>query len=303
MRQRKVKNEEEKIARYNHWIVEEPTDRKGRWSEAFDEACDGAALCSSTAGAGASMGEREKDAATPELYLEIGCGKGKFITEMARRHPDRRYVAVEGAGTVVLRALEKAAGVRATILEDDDVLADGDDDGRDERYEHVGRDERAEELIVGEPLNNIRFITDYVQTLGDIFEKGEIRGIYLNFSDPWPKERHAKRRLTHRKYLTEYRKILSPGSILEFKSDNDDLFQFSAQEFYDFGLEILELTDDLHGVLTGPLVPTVVTDQQGTPVKLPGPGEGAALSAQVTTEYEDRFTEAGKNVHYCRVRF
>lgn len=269
MRQRKVKNEEEKIARYNHWIVAEPTAMKGRWSEAFDEVA-------------------------PELYLEIGCGKGKFITEMARRHPDRRYVAVEGAGTVVLRALEKAAGVKATILEDDDDQVDGDGDERDERDE---------ELIVGEPLNNIRFITDYVQTLGDIFEPGEIRGIYLNFSDPWPKERHAKRRLTHRKYLTEYRKILSPGSILEFKSDNDDLFQFSAQEFYDFGLEILELTDDLHGVLTGPLSPTVVTDPQGTPVELPGPGEGAFLSAQVTTEYEDRFTEAGKNVHYCKIRF
>ena len=261
MRQRKVKNEEEKIAQYSHWIAEDPAALKGRWWEAFQAA--------------APSDE------TSEIYMEIGCGKGKFITGMARMYPDRRFVAVEGAGTVVLRALEKAAGVKATILDEDED----------------------ENLVVGEPLDNIRFITDYVQTLGDIFERGEICGIYLNFSDPWPKERHAKRRLTHRKYLTEYKKILTPGSVLEFKSDNDDLFQFSAQEFYDFGLEILELTDDLHGVLMGPAPKTVVLDSEGREVVLPGPGEGAEASAQVTTEYEDRFTAMGKNIHYCKVRF
>lgn len=196
--------------------------------------------------------------------MEIGCGKGKFITGMAKKFPERNYIAVEGAGTVVLRALEKAGA---------------------------------------EELENVRFITDYINEMGDFFEQGEVRGIFLNFSDPWPKKAHAKRRLTHRRYLTEYKKVLTPGSILEFKSDNDGLFQFSVQEFYDFGLEILELTDDLHHVMEEVPVRTVVLDAEEKEVELPGPGEGAEASAQVTTEYEDRFTAMGKNIHYCRVRF
>jgi len=286
MRQRKVKNEEEKIARYGEWIVDDPARRKGRWAGAFPPVEISQGTSQETSRPALQEASR---LASRRLYLEIGCGKGKFITDLARRHPQNGYIAVEGAGTVVLRALEKAAGVRAT------AIGEGSDDG---------------DLIIGEPLRNIRFLTDYVQTLGDIFAPGEIQGIYLNFSDPWPKERHAKRRLTHRKYLTEYRKILSPGSTLEFKTDNDELFAFSVQEFYDFGLEILELTDDLHGVGdnlhgvgSGLLCPTRILDGDGCEVSVPGPGEGAAASAEVTTEYEDRFTAVGKNVHYCKVRF
>ena len=81
------------------------------------------------------------------------------------------------------------------------------------------------------------------------------------------------------------------------------MFQFSVQEFYDFGLEILEMTDDLHNVMEEVPVRSVVLDADENEVELPGPGEGAAASAQVTTEYEDRFTAMGKNIHYCRVRF
>ena len=265
MRQRKVKNEEEKIAQYDHWIVEDPAALKGRWKEAFGEP-------------------------HPELYMEIGCGKGKFVTGLARKYPERNFLAVEGAGTVVLRALEKAAGVKATILDE-------------EAAEDNGIIDSPEDLVVSEPLENIRFITDYINEMEDFFEQGEVRGIYLNFSDPWPKKAHAKRRLTHRRYLAEYKKVLAPGSILEFKSDNDGLFQFSVQEFYDFGLEILEMTDDLHNVMEEVPVRSVVLDADENEVELPGPGEGAAASAQVTTEYEDRFTAMGKNIHYCRVRF
>lgn len=263
MRQRKVKNEEEKIAQYGDWIVKHPSELKGRWKEAF----------SSTKTAHEPVGQ---------LYLEIGCGKGRFITQMARRHPQNGYIAVEGAKTVVLRALEKAAGVKATV---------------------IGKEREDNSLAVGEPLYNIRFLTDYLQTMDDLFSPGEIQGIYLNFSDPWPKERHAKRRLTHRKYLREYRKILAPGSTLEFKTDNDELFAFSVQEFYNFGLEILELTDDLHQVGRLSHCPTKISEEDGREAAIPGPKEGAAASAKVTTEYEERFTAVGKNVHYCRVRF
>ncbi len=272
MRQRKVKNEEEKIARYAAWIAAEPAKNKGRWAQDFP-----------------------METPPAKLYLEIGCGKGKFITHMARENPRWGYIAVEGAGTVVLRALEKAAGVNATVLEDGAGMADGSGAETDGG--------KAGARAIGEPLYNLRFITDYVQTLGDIFLPGEISGIYLNFSDPWPKERHGKRRLTHRKYLAEYRKILKPGSTLEFKSDNDDLFAFSVQEFYDFGLEILELTDDLHGVLKEPACSTKIFDGDGREVVVPAAGEGAFASALATTEYEDRFTAEGKNIHYCKVKF
>ncbi len=264
MRQRKVKNEEEKIAQYADWILEEPQGWKGRWEQAY--AGKRPAVKPLDANSRAAINIPETDnrlAAEPfeaGIYLEIGCGKGNFITTMARRFPQRQFLAVEGAKTVVLRALEKAAG--------------------------------------GEPLGNIRFITAYVQTLSDLFEPGEVRGIYLNFSDPWPKERHAKRRLTHRRYLEEYRKIITPGGFLEFKTDNDALFDFSLREFQDFGLRISEATDDLHklGNLCGRPRPA---EQYG----LPGPGEGAGLSAGVVTEYEGRFSAMRKNIHYCRVEF
>lgn len=209
MRQRKVKNEEERIAKHHQYLAEEPTALKGHWKELFQNDHD--------------------------IYIEVGCGKGQFIMTLAEQNPDRNYIAIEGRGSIILRALEKATT---------------------------------------EGLQNLVFIKEYVKNIEDYFAEGELSGVYLNFSDPWPKDRHAKRRLTHSRYLEAYRKILKPKHCIEFKTDNDDLFAFALEEFYANGLRISEKTTDLHST------------------ELP--------AKNVTTEYEDKFRAAGKNINYCK---
>lgn len=170
-----------------------------------------------------------------EIYLELGCGKGQFSSRQAKEHPDRNYIAVEGHETVVLRALEKA--------------------------------EAAE-------IQNIKFVLQYIQDITEFFEEGELAGIYLNFSDPWPKERHAKRRLTHTRYLKGYEKVVKSGGFVEFKTDNDGLFEFSMEEIEANGYEVTEFSRDLH------------TTQ--------------FESKNFTTEYEEKFKALGKNINYVK---
>jgi tRNA (guanine-N7-)-methyltransferase len=156
---------------------------------------------------------------------------------LAEQNPDRNYIAVEGRGSIILRALEKAA-----------------QEGR----------------------TNIVFLKEYIRDACEYFEEDELTGIYLNFSDPWPKDRHAKRRLTHGRYLEGYRQILKEGGCVEFKTDNDDMFDFALHEFAESGMTLLESTADLHS-----------TD----------------LAARLTTtEYEDKFRVVGKKINYCKVQ-
>ena len=144
MRQRNIKNLSERIEQNSRLLIEEPGDCKGRWAEIFGNG--------------------------NPIYLEIGCGKGNFITKHAFAEPDCNFIACEGQMSVVLRALEKAE-------------ASGS--------------------------GNLRVFIDFVNDLEDYFEVGELSGIYLNFSDPWPKARHAKRRLTYRGRLQNYKKVLN----------------------------------------------------------------------------------------------
>jgi len=186
-------------------------DRKGKWQQVFQNE--------------------------NEMFAEFGCGRGKFILTMAEQHPERNYVAFEGKGSIILRALEKA------MMKD---------------------------------LNNIVFVKNYMIDVNEYFEQNELFGIYLNFSDPWPKKRHAKRRLTHRRYLAGYQRIVKGGGCIEFKTDNNDLFSFTVNELAKSGMNVLESTDDLHG---------------------------AELEAKhVTTEYEERFHLKGKRIHYCKMQ-
>lgn len=211
MRQRKVKNEEEKLAEHQLFLIVEPYKQKGKWQELFGNEND--------------------------IYAEFGCGKGQFILTLAEQNPDRNYIAFEGSGTIVLRALQKA--------------------------EQRG-------------LKNIFFTKEYVRDVSEYFEEGELAGIYLNFSDPWPKDRHAKRRLTHGRYLEGYKQVLKMGGCIEFKTDNEQLYTFACLEFENCGMQLLEATEDLHG---------------------------SALPAKaVTTEYEDKFRTEGKKIKYCRVK-
>lgn len=142
-----------------------------------------------------------------EFRLEIGCGKGAFITALAARHPDIGFLAVEKVGDVILPAAEKtqAAG-----------------------------------------LSNVRFLNCDAEHLEKLFPAHSFSRVYLNFSDPWPKARHAKRRLTYRDSLVRIAAMLAPDGYIEFKTDNRALFDFSLEEFPAAGFTLRNITYDLH---------------------------------------------------------
>ncbi len=211
MRQRKIKNIEEKLSDYQSFIVSCPAEMKGHWKELWGN--------------------------DNPVYLEIGCGKGQFITEYARTHPHWNFIAIEGQESVVLRALQKA-----------------------ERLE----------------LPNVRFVLEYVRDIRDFFENEELAGLFLNFSDPWPKERHAKRRLTYGKRLLQYRQIVEKNGRIQFKTDNEGLFDFTLEQIEETGMEILEMSRDLHN--------------------------SQYAENNITTEYEDKFAKTGKNINYVTIK-
>ena len=169
------------------------------------------------------------------VHLEIGCGKGNFAVGMAKLHPDVNFVAMEKVADVCCVALEKA---------------------------FASRDERESD--------NLRFLIGDAKTLEENIPEGSLDCIYLNFSDPWPKSGHAKRRLTYRSFLSIYARALKPDGILRFKTDNVGLFDFSLEEFEAFGAEIIWQTRDLHN--------------------------SEKAEGNVMTEYEKNFSEKGFNI-------
>ena len=144
------------------------------------------------------------------LHLEIGTGKGRFIMQLAQEHPEINYIGIEKYSSVLLRCLEKQ-----------------------------------EEL----QLQNLIFIRGDAELINTFFTEGEIEKIYLNFSDPWPKERHARRRLPSSDYLRRYDRILAQGGTIEFKTDNRGLFDFAVDETAQSAFEIAQITYDLHNDL------------------------------------------------------
>lgn len=167
------------------------------------------------------------------IHIEIGMGKGQFIMKLAKEHPDINYIGIERYSSVLLRALQK---------------------------------------MEIEPLPNIRFLCMDASIITEVFDKEEVAKIYLNFSDPWPKERHAKRRLTSRQFFERYDKILAGNGVVEFKTDNDDLFAFSMEEVAEAGWTLDAHTFDLHH----------------DPVLNEG---------NVMTEYEEKFSSLGHPIH------
>jgi len=166
------------------------------------------------------------------IYVEIGMGKGQFIHTMAKEHPEINYVGVEKYSTVLLRAVQKM------------------------------------EL---EELPNLKFIRMDAEEIAEVFGPGEVAKIYLNFSDPWPKDRHAKRRLPSREFLARYDKILAKDGRIEFKTDNRPLFDFAVEELEPAGWKAEVLTYDLHA----------------DPVLMEG---------NVCTEYEEKFSAMGNPI-------
>ena len=250
MRQRKAKDLETRLARCSGYMV-------------YKDDGSLQAYCVGTTGAQtAGTGSAAAGAGTAgDLYVEIGCGKGQFIIKKAASDPDGRYLAIEGQETVILRAAEKAMCVS----------------GETDWPENVPGEERMEG--VSAKLDNLKFVNCFVEHMADFFEENQLTGVYLNFSDPWPKARHAKRRLTYHKRLTDYAWALKPGGFIEIKTDNDDLFEFTLEEIEGAGpmLRITEMTRDLHD----PDCPYA--------------------AKEITTEYEDKFAAKGKNINYVRV--
>lgn len=145
---------------------------------------------------------------TNPIHIEIGMGKGQFIMELARRNPDINYIGIEKYSSVLIRALEK----------------------------------REQE----QDITNLYFIRMDAEYIPDVFDANEVDRIYLNFSDPWPKDRHAKRRLTSTHFLGLYDKLLSPDGKVIFKTDNRELFDFSLEQIPEAGWTLESFTYDLH---------------------------------------------------------
>ena len=165
------------------------------------------------------------------IRIEVGMGKGKFIMELAEKNPDVNYVGIERYSSVLLRGLQKRAEME---------------------------------------LSNIYFMRIDAQELAEVFDEGEVDRIYLNFSDPWPKDRHAKRRLTSDRFLPIYDQIMKPDGIIEFKTDNQDLFKYSLESIPEAGWNVDAVTFDLHN--------------------------SALNEGNVMTEYEIKFSSEGNPI-------
>lgn len=208
MRLRNIPGADEYIANCEY-VINDPIDYKGCWREEIFSSIN-------------------------PIHIEIGMGKGQFITQMAANNPDINYLGIERYSSVLLRAATK---------------------------------------FEKEPLDNLRFLCVDAKKLTDIFDKNEIDRIYLNFSDPWPKDRHAKRRLTSPIFLELYSEIIREDGLLEFKTDNTNLFDYSIITINESSLwEMCNYTYDLHNE--------------------PSMNEG-----NIMTEYEEKFSCQGNPIH------
>ena len=166
------------------------------------------------------------------VQIEIGMGKGKFIHTMAKEHPEINYVGIEKYSSVLLRAIQK---------------------------------------MEQEELPNLKFLRMDAEDIAKVFGPGEVDKIYLNFSDPWPKDRHAKRRLPSRRFLEKFHKILVHDGEIEFKTDNRALFDFALEEVEAGGFSLVKHTFDLHN-------------------------DSEMMKGNIMTEYEERFSSIGNPI-------
>ncbi len=173
------------------------------------------------------------------IYIEVGMGKGQFMIGMAKQNPHLNFIGIEKFDSVMVRALEKV-------------------------------------LDAGE-LPNLKLLKIDAEDLTDIFAENEVEGVYLNFSDPWPKPRHAKRRLTHENFLTRYEQITVPNGYLRFKTDNRLLFEYSLVSVTGYGMKLEDVALDLH--------------------------QREALDWNIMTEYEEKFSAKGQPIYRLEAQF
>ncbi|MBQ7642001.1 MAG: tRNA (guanosine(46)-N7)-methyltransferase TrmB [Acholeplasmatales bacterium] len=213
MRLRKVKNAKERLeVNNNPFFISEPELNKGKWNEVFNN--------------------------TNPIHIEIGCGKGQFISTLAKLNPDINYIAIEKFDSVLLRCLEK---------------------------------------VIDSDLTNLKLCVMDAQMISNYFKQDEVKRIYLNFSDPWPKKHHAKRRLTSPLFLEQYKLILDKKGEIFFKTDNRGLFEYSLESISNNGFSISNISLDLHKDLE----------------KYPD---------NITTEFEDKWSKLGP-IYRLEARF
>ncbi|MBS4195074.1 tRNA (guanosine(46)-N7)-methyltransferase TrmB [Lederbergia citri] len=201
----------EKIENYPQYVIPNPAQYRGNWDALFKN--------------------------NQPVHIEVGTGKGRFVTEMAKANPDINYIGIELQESVIVAALDR--------------------------------------LIEAE-LPNVKLLNTNGEDLQEFFAKGDVERIYLNFSDPWPKNRHEKRRLTHDSFLRIYEEILIDNGEIHFKTDNRGLFEYSLVSFTNFGLRLKFVSLDLHK-----------SDFEGN----------------IMTEYEEKFSSKGHPIYRCEVKY
>lgn len=216
MRLRGRKGIREAIEAQPELVVLNPEPYKGKWAEVFGN--------------------------DRPIHVELGMGKGRFISQLSALNPHNNYIGVDMYDELIRRGSEKA---------------------RESREEHGG------------DLSNLRLVRFNIEYIEKMFEAGEIERIYLNFSDPWPKKKHARRRLTHANFVNKYRTLLNERGEIHFKTDSRSLFEFSLNSFADLGLRMRNISLDLHA--DGPRTDLVMT------------------------EYETKFYEKGMPIHRLEV--
>ncbi|HEP6741300.1 tRNA (guanosine(46)-N7)-methyltransferase TrmB [Streptococcus pyogenes] len=211
MRVRKRKGAEEHLANNAHYVILNPEDAKGRWHDVFGN--------------------------DRPIHIEVGSGKGGFITGMALKNPDINYIGIDIQLSVLSYALDK---------------------------------------VLASEVPNVKLLRVDGSSLTNYFEDGEVDMMYLNFSDPWPKTKHEKRRLTYKDFLDTYKRILPEHGEIHFKTDNRGLFEYSLASFSQYGMTLRQIWLDLHA---------------------------SNYEGNVMTEYEEKFSNKGQVIYRVEANF
>ncbi|MEH7437579.1 tRNA (guanosine(46)-N7)-methyltransferase TrmB [Neobacillus drentensis] len=201
----------DKLDQHPQFVVANPEMHKGNWHNVFEK--------------------------NQPLHIEVGTGKGQFITGMAKANPDINYIGIELHVSVIVAALDR-------LIEAD--------------------------------LPNLKLLNVNAADLGKYFTKNDVDRVYLNFSDPWPKSRHEKRRLTYKDFLKLYEDILVDGGEIHFKTDNQGLFEYSLTSFSAYGLLLKYVSLDFHN---------------------------SGYEGNIMTEYEQKFSEMGQRIYRSEVKY
>jgi len=165
------------------------------------------------------------------IYVEVGTGKGQYVTRMAQAYPEVNFIGIEKYESVLVTGVQR---------------------------------------VIAQPQPNLRFLQDDVEQIDEFFQKGEVDRLFINFTDPWPKVRHAKRRLTHENFLKKYEQILKEDGEIHFKTDNQGLFEYSIESLTFYGFRLKNISLDLHN---------------------------SEMTKNIMTEYEERFANKGMRIY------